>query len=983
MTRRFASALIAASLLTAGIHGAGPAPAVAVGRGPVPVTTVSAPARVPLGELFAVSIFLPEGVAAIDGRVTFRRGAADVVGIAATGGDHSFRPATTDAGASFGAFDIGSENGVRGVDLVLQPVQRGRLHVRIVLDTAVDATGQRVELPETEFEAAVQVGSGSEVIAAPSVHRAARPPRAARPVQDLQPDGRRNASDLDIARLAWLANREASALAVPTCAAPAATDANGDGCIDIADVQAVLAAETVDRQAAAAATLAANVLTVTSASDTPDANPGNGVCADAAGRCTLRAAMAEANWSSAEDRIEFALPGTAPVLIQLNGPLPSINARSAPMTIDGYSQPGSRVNTSTTSSNAIPGVELRGNGPDANEIGVYMTSANNTIRGLAFHNFYKALFIDGADAYGNRIVGNWFGFKRDGTSSTRGYYNITLNTGAHDNFIGTPDPADRNVTGNAAHGIEMYGRGVTGNTIQNNLVCMEPSGVVYAQCSTGIDHNFGPKNGLIGGTGPNERNVIGRTGLQGIEISHGWNPALGSANGGSIDWQLNGHRIIGNWIGFRGDGRYDATFRSATNDPGTGDNGQAVNVYDGSNDNLLEANYIASFHDGIQFGSSNAQRNTARGNFIGISPLGEAAPMSRWGIRVRLGTKLDVIEGNTIRNATLGGIGLTQNNVYQIRLTRNLVTDTPGWAIDLYGVPGPDANDPGDGDAGANSLLNTPIITSATTALVRGTGLAGAKVEVYRASRPAGQFGLPDLYLGQVTVASNGTWSLAVSRPSGERVTALQIRNDRDTSELSRNVLVGGAAANQPPTADFTTSCVALVCTFTDASDDADGAISSRAWSFGDGAQSSATNPVHAYAGPGTYTVALAVTDNAGAVASMSRSVTVLASGGLPMRVADLAGSTSIYSSSRWEASVAILVTDTNGVPIPNATVNGTFSRGGARSCVTAANGRCSVAVNLSLADAASTTFTVTSMSGPRPYDPASNVETSIQLNRP
>ncbi|RME36321.1 MAG: CSLREA domain-containing protein [Thermoflexia bacterium] len=34
---------------------------------------------------------------------------------------------------------------------------------------------------------------------------------------------------------------------------------------------------------------------VNTTADTPDANPGNGVCADSSGRCSLRAAIMEAN----------------------------------------------------------------------------------------------------------------------------------------------------------------------------------------------------------------------------------------------------------------------------------------------------------------------------------------------------------------------------------------------------------------------------------------------------------------------------------------------------------------------------------------------------------------------------------------------------------------------------------------------------------------------------------------------------------------
>lgn len=55
-------------------------------------------------------------------------------------------------------------------------------------------------------------------------------------------------------------------------------------------------------------------LLVNNTSDTVDANPGNGVCADAGGNCTLRAAVMETNASSALDDICLP-PGTFPLTI--------------------------------------------------------------------------------------------------------------------------------------------------------------------------------------------------------------------------------------------------------------------------------------------------------------------------------------------------------------------------------------------------------------------------------------------------------------------------------------------------------------------------------------------------------------------------------------------------------------------------------------------------------------------------------------------
>lgn len=83
------------------------------------------------------------------------------------------------------------------------------------------------------------------------------------------------------------------------------------------------------------------------------------------------------------------------------------------------------------------------------------------------------------------------------------------------------------------------------------------------------------------------------------------------------------------------------------------------------------------------------------------------------------------------------------------------------------------------------------------------------------------------------------------------------------------------AGANSSPTAAFTFSCTAFTCTFTDASTDADGTVTSWSWSFGDATSSTLQNPTKIYGAAGTYTVTLTVTDNGLATGSVSQSVSV------------------------------------------------------------------------------------------------------------
>ncbi|MCP3097877.1 PKD domain-containing protein [Myxococcus sp. K15C18031901] len=86
------------------------------------------------------------------------------------------------------------------------------------------------------------------------------------------------------------------------------------------------------------------------------------------------------------------------------------------------------------------------------------------------------------------------------------------------------------------------------------------------------------------------------------------------------------------------------------------------------------------------------------------------------------------------------------------------------------------------------------------------------------------------------------------------------------------NAAVSG---NSPPVANFTVTVSGLTAVFADASTDADGTITARNWSFGDGSGSTATNPSRTYAAGGNYDVALTVTDNGGASHTRSQTVSV------------------------------------------------------------------------------------------------------------
>jgi PKD repeat protein len=88
----------------------------------------------------------------------------------------------------------------------------------------------------------------------------------------------------------------------------------------------------------------------------------------------------------------------------------------------------------------------------------------------------------------------------------------------------------------------------------------------------------------------------------------------------------------------------------------------------------------------------------------------------------------------------------------------------------------------------------------------------------------------------------------------------------------------GQEPGNIAPTASAASSCSGLSCSFDGrGSSDSDGTIVSYEWAFGDGTTASGVAVQHAYEQPGTYTVALTVTDEDGASDGDSATVLVTA----------------------------------------------------------------------------------------------------------
>jgi CSLREA domain-containing protein len=621
---------------------------------------------------------------------------------------------------------------------------------------------------------------------------------------DLTGDSVIDQTDVQEAIMAWTVGREEGA---PCAQRRSDFDVTGDGCVTIADIQtvaakvgtAVTADAVVDLEPQAQSTVAATVTySVDSTGDQPDANPGDGICRTAVGTCTLRAAITEANLDRAPSVIRFNISGSGPHTINLQSELPTISDRLGPTTIDGYSQPGSSPNTSSTVSNAviriqIAGIRVAGN---YNTIdGVRITSGNNRIQGVAFLRLRRSIWISGPNATGNVIAGTFVGAGANGQpwydqinavenrGGDPGAFGIWLSDGANSNRIGGTDPAERNViSGNANDGIGMRGDNVSHNVIYGNLIGLNPGGNGRLRnWGDGIDMNYGASYNIIGGLAPGQRNVISGNHGEGIEVSH--------------DPTTANNKIVGNYIGT------NPTGNSAIWD--MRNTGYAISLEDGVANNDIGPGNVLSNNGkgGIEiYGAFNAG-NRIFDNWIGSTPNGTILPNQGHAIRIRFNATRQMIgPGNIITGNNGAGVYITDSSVRYNTVTRNSIYGNSGLGIDIDPI-GVNLNDQYSKN-GPNDRLNFPVITSATSEKVSGSACANCTVEVFIADGGANQHGSGKTYLGSTMAGADGSFSLGVSGvAAGEFVTSTATDSSGNTSEFSLNAMVEGAGPPPAPVA--------------------------------------------------------------------------------------------------------------------------------------------------------------------------------------
>jgi len=348
---------------------------------------------------------------------------------------------------------------------------------------------------------------------------------------------------------------------------------------------------------------------------------------------------------------------------------------------------------------------------------------------------------------------------------------------------------------------------ISGNVIQGNYIGVTAQGdKALGNQGEGVDistsaGDVSVSNTLVGGTTPGAGNVISGNAFNGISIGS-FTTTSTTVQGNRIGTSANGMAKIPNG----GDGiRIDLGSNNVIG--GSGPGGNLISGNGTVQSGLGHGN-------GISVGSSN---NIIQGNFIGTDATGTGP----------LGNMDDGIFGG--RNTTVGGTGAGEGNVIAFNGLRGISNNgnlgtansyrgnsihsngtssspfTPGLGIEL-GPVGPNANDPGDSDTGANNLQNFPIITS-TMAAGGSTNVKGSlnssasssfNLDFYRNSvcDPSGN-GEGEHLIGTTLVTTdaqgnaNFDITFAVSTATSELLTATATDLAGNTSEFSPCATVG------------------------------------------------------------------------------------------------------------------------------------------------------------------------------------------------
>ncbi len=346
--------------------------------------------------------------------------------------------------------------------------------------------------------------------------------------------------------------------------------------------------------------------------------------------------------------------------------------------------------------------------PNAGSGVVVHGAPGNTIGGAGRNvisgNDGSGIIVGGPGSSSTRIVGNYIG------TDVRGLFRVgnaddgIFVEGSGGNTIGGPALADRNlISGNGSVGVQLFGRGATGNLVVGNLIGTDAAGErAVGNLRNGLYINEAPGN-TIGGTAAGSANLISGNEIVGLQIT-GPGASGNVVVGNFLGTTLAGDRLIAVDPGLAPAGRVGVFVEDAPGNQIGGSQAGAGNLVAG----FREANVLIS--------GPLAAGNRVEGNRLGTDATGRAALGGGYGLFVN-GSPGNTIgggapgQGNLISGNEIG-VGVATAGATGNLIAGNLVgTDATGTGrlanrlggLFLNGAPG---NTIGGPVAGAGNVLS-------------------------------------------------------------------------------------------------------------------------------------------------------------------------------------------------------------------------------------------------------------------------------------
>jgi hypothetical protein len=523
------------------------------------------------------------------------------------------------------------------------------------------------------------------------------------------------------------------------------------------------------------------------------------------GAGSLRAAITQANGDAVADVIQFNIPGAGPHTITPASALPNI---TQPLTIDGYTQPGSSPNTNAVGLglNTVLMIEIDGTNVPNGFACLNVTASNVTIKGLVINRCSNSgpVQVDGTIYQNFVLEGSFISVNPAGTQALPRSSSSGLRIEGDNARIGGTTPAARNLISHPGAPAITTSSGGENIVIQGNLIGTDITGATIALGMPGSTSARGIQlsslSPVVGGVDPNAANVIAGgydISIRVINSAGQSSNALIQGNYIGVDAAMTRTMSNGN-IGIQVDG---ATPTIGGTAPGAGNviGGHGYGIFVDGGPVTIHGNFIGTDKTGTKnFGNRNygisISADTVTVGGIG-SGEGNTIAFNRWaGVVLDSASDRNPIRGNRFYQ---NGVGLPAAAPMGIAIDLALTLSSPN---------GQNRNDLGDVDGGANDFQNPPLITSAmpegggTRVIGTLNSIASSTFDLDFYSnapcRPRPRALLQaEAYIGsiQVTTDASGNASFNQLLPTpiaaGSPVSATATDADGNTSELWSGIL--------------------------------------------------------------------------------------------------------------------------------------------------------------------------------------------------